>query len=85
VSGDTHQIMEELLMVKVIALSVHSDKHIVKGMLRAGASAYLSKYSASQELIKAIRLVMANQIYLSPRLPGLWRKTINRQDPIAPL
>lgn len=67
----TRQIIKELPMVKVIALSVHSDKHIVKGMLQAGASGYLSKYSASQELIKAIRLVIANQIYLSPEIAGV--------------
>ncbi|MBM4270606.1 MAG: response regulator transcription factor [Deltaproteobacteria bacterium] len=67
----TRQIMKDLPMVKVIALSVHSDKHIVKGMLQAGASAYLSKYSASQELIKAVRLVMADKIYLSPEIAGI--------------
>jgi len=67
----TRQIITELPVVKVIALSVHLDKHIVKGMLQAGASAYLSKYSAAQELIKAIRLVMANQIYLSPDIAGI--------------
>ena len=67
----TRQIIKELPMVKVIALSVHFDKHIVKGMLQAGASAYMSKYSAAQELIKAIRLVMAHQIYLSPEIAGI--------------
>jgi two-component system, NarL family, response regulator NreC len=67
----TRQIITELPLVKVIALSVHFDKHIVKGMLQAGASAYLSKYSAAQELIKAIRLVMADQIYLSPDIAGV--------------
>ncbi len=67
----TLQITTEFPMVKVIALSVHFDKHIVKGMLQAGASAYLSKYSAAQELIKAIRLVMAGQTYLSPDIAGI--------------
>jgi DNA-binding NarL/FixJ family response regulator len=40
-------------------------------MLQAGASGYLLKYSASQELIKAIRLVMANRTYLSPDIAGI--------------
>jgi DNA-binding NarL/FixJ family response regulator len=40
-------------------------------MLQAGASAYLLKHSASQELIQAIRLVMAGRVYLSPEIAGI--------------
>jgi two-component system response regulator NreC len=67
----TRQIVKELPEVKVIALSVHSNKHIVKGMLQAGACGYLLKYSSSKELIKAIHSVMNNQIYLSPEITGI--------------
>jgi two-component system response regulator NreC len=67
----TRQIMKELPKVKVIALSVHSNKHLVKGMLQAGASGYLLKYSSSEELIKAIHSVRNNQIYLSPKITGI--------------
>jgi two-component system, NarL family, response regulator NreC len=67
----TRQILAENPAIKVIALSMHPDKHFVKAMLLAGASGYLLKYSASQELIKAIELVMAGQIYLSPQIVGV--------------
>jgi len=67
----TRQILEENREVKVIALSMHAHRHFVKGMLQAGAAAYLLKHSASQELIKAIQLVMAGRVYLSPEVAGV--------------
>ncbi|MFH1596820.1 MAG: response regulator transcription factor [Pseudomonadota bacterium] len=67
----TRQILEENPGVKVIGLSVHADRLFVKGMLQAGASGYLLKYSASQELIQAIQLVLAGRIYLSPEIAGV--------------
>ncbi len=67
----TRKIVDEAPGTKVIALSVHSDKHIVKAMLQAGASAYLLKFSASEELIVAVRTVMANRIYLSGAITGI--------------
>ena len=62
----TRQIVEEVPGVKVIALSMMADKHFVRGMLQAGASGYLLKYCASQELVQAIRAVQSHQVYLSP-------------------
>lgn len=67
----TRQILEENRQIKVIALSMHADRRFVKGMLQAGASGYLLKHSASQELIKAIKVVMANRVYLSPEVAGV--------------
>ena len=62
----TSQIVHELPGVKVIALSMHSEKQLIDGMLRAGAAGYLLKESAFEELIKAIRIVCAGKKYLSP-------------------
>jgi len=67
----TRQILEENRQIKVVALSMHADRRFVKGMLQAGASAYLLKHSASQELIQAIQLVMNNRVYLSPEVAGV--------------
>ncbi len=67
----TRQILAEGAGVKVIALSMHSDRHFVRGMLKAGASGYLLKHSASQELIKAIQVVLAGRVYLSPDIAGI--------------
>ena len=67
----TRRIVAEVPGVKVIALSMHADRHFVKGMLTAGASGYLLKYSASQELLRAIDAVMAGRVYLSPDIAGI--------------
>lgn len=66
----TGQIVAESAGVKVIALSMHSDKRFVLGMLKAGAAGFLLKESAFAELITAIDAVMADQIYLSPKIAG---------------
>ena len=60
----THQIKIEAPDVKIIALTMYRDTQYVKGMLAAGASSYLLKKSAFDELIQAIRAVTADQNYL---------------------
>ena len=67
----TRQIVAEAPKVKVIALSMHSDRRFVAGMLRAGGSGYLLKDCAFEELVHAIRTVTANQAYLSPAITGI--------------
>ncbi len=67
----TRQITSRFPSVKVIALSIHSDKQFVAGMLSAGASGYLLKEGDFRELTDAIRMVVSNQVYLSPRIAGI--------------
>jgi two-component system response regulator NreC len=62
----TRQLLAVSPGVKVIALSMHSDSLFVLNMLKAGASAYLLKDCALEELIRAIRTVMTDKTYLSP-------------------
>jgi len=64
----TRQIISETKGVKVIALSMHSDRRFVLQMLKAGASGYLLKDSAFEELALAIKTVMLGQPYLSPKI-----------------
>jgi two-component system response regulator NreC len=65
------QILAELPQTKIIALSMHADKRFVVGMLKAGASGYLLKHCALEELVNAIRVVISNRTYLSPDIAGL--------------
>jgi DNA-binding NarL/FixJ family response regulator len=60
------QIIGEQPGLKIVALSMHSEKQFVEGMLKAGVSGYLLKDTAFEELIKAIRVVCAGKKYLSP-------------------
>lgn len=67
----TRQIVHELPQVKVLALSASSDRRSVCEMLRAGASGYLPKRCAFQELVSAIQNVVSNRTYLSSHISGL--------------
>ena len=51
--------------IKVIALSVMEASAYVKGMLRAGASGYLSKNCTEEELLEAIEAVKQGERYFS--------------------
>lgn len=64
----TRQIMTYSPGVKVIALSMHSDQRFVKEILKIGASGYLLKDCAFEELVCAVRTVVANRAYLSPEI-----------------
>jgi DNA-binding NarL/FixJ family response regulator len=60
----TRQIIAKVPRIKVIALSIHSDQRFVIEMLKAGASGYLLKDRAFEDLVLAIRAVLANRTYL---------------------
>jgi two-component system response regulator NreC len=57
--------------VRVIALSMYSDKQFVQGMMQAGASGYLLKDCAFDELVHAVRAVFKGDTYLSPGIAGI--------------
>jgi DNA-binding NarL/FixJ family response regulator len=67
----TRQIMHEFPKVKVIALSMHSDRTFVVSMLKAGASGYVLKECLSDELVEAIRTVAGDGWYISRRITGV--------------
>jgi two-component system response regulator NreC len=67
----TRQIMNEAPGIKVIALSMHSDSLFVLNMFKAGASGYLLKDCALEELVKAVRTVLNRKIYLSPGISDI--------------
>ena len=64
----TRRILAKSPNIKVIALSMYSDKRFVMEMLRAGASGYLLKDCAFEELDEAIRTVMQDRTYITPRI-----------------
>jgi len=67
----TRQITGELPSIKVIALSMYPNKLFVMDMFEAGASGYVLKECASIELNNAINAVLANEVYLSPKVAGI--------------
>jgi len=65
--------------VKVVGLSVHSDRFFVEAMLDAGASGYVVKRSAFRDLIEAIEAAVAGGFYVSAGLRGV--TTVEYGDP----
>jgi DNA-binding NarL/FixJ family response regulator len=71
----TRQIKAENPAVKVLVLSMHSERQFVSEMLSAGASGYLLKDCPSDELVRGIRTVAAGTMYLSPNVQGILLKS----------
>lgn len=64
------KILQDSPGVKVMALSMHPEGRIVSEMLRTGASGYIVKNCALEELVQAVRAVHAGKTYLSPDIAG---------------
>ena len=58
----TEQLRQTCPQVKVLALTVHEDKGYLRLLLEAGASGYVLKRAAAEELIHAIRTVAAGGV-----------------------
>jgi len=67
----TRRILEANPRTKVIALSMHKDGRYIAEALKSGASGYLLKESAFDELTAAIRTVMKGRAYLSASITDL--------------
>ncbi|MBI5656150.1 MAG: response regulator transcription factor [Geobacter sp.] len=67
----TRQIVSEMGSVRVLALSMESDRRFVVEVLKAGATGYVLKDTAFAELATAIRTVAADEPYLGPGITEL--------------
>jgi two-component system, NarL family, response regulator NreC len=64
----TRWIKQRYPQVAVVALTIHEDEQYFFEMLQAGASGYVPKRAAPNDLISAIRAAHNGQIYLYPSL-----------------
>jgi len=68
--------------VRVVALTIHEDEEYFFKMLEAGASGYVPKRAAPEELITAIRTAARSEVYLYPSLAKLLVKDyLGQQHP----
>ncbi len=77
----TRQLIADRPDIKIVALSMHSERKFVTEMLKAGASAYLLKDCAFEELETAVRTVSRGNIYLSPAITGVVIENFVRNVP----
>src|SRR5215510_506414 len=61
-----HQLKAARINAKVIFLTMHADAQLATEALRAGASGYVLKHSAGEELIAAIWAALQGRTYLTP-------------------
>jgi DNA-binding NarL/FixJ family response regulator len=54
--------------VKIVLLTLHESSEILRNGFRAGANGYLLKADAEQELMKALRVVIGQGSYISPKI-----------------
>lgn len=64
----TRELKRILPECKILALTVHEDKQYFFQMLGAGASGYITKQAAAEELVAAIAAISQGNVYLQPAL-----------------
>ena len=67
----TREIKKRSPEVSIVALTIHEDEEYFFKMLEAGASGYVPKRAAPEELLTAIRAAASGQVYLYPSLAKL--------------
>ena len=76
----TRQIKSELPDIKVLALSVHAKREFVLDMVRAGVSGYMLKECVFDDLVHAIKVIVAGQSYLSPQIATIVLEGITKDS-----
>ena len=76
----TRRILEQRPETKILGLSAHEDPSYIRHMLHAGASAYLSKRSAPDSLIQAIKTVASGHLFVDPHLKELISDRLHSED-----
>lgn len=77
----TRKIVSESPGVKVIALSMYSQKRYVLGMFEAGAAGFLIKNCSFDELAHAVRTVTAGKRYLNPEVAEVFVESALKPAP----
>jgi DNA-binding NarL/FixJ family response regulator len=66
------EVLKELKNIRpklpVLILSIHPEEQYAVRVLKAGAAGYMTKESAPEELVKAVRKVIRGSKYISPSL-----------------
>ena len=62
------QLQKENLSAKIIFLTMHASVHFAVQAFRLGASGYLMKVDASEELLRALKEALAGRLYITPSI-----------------
>jgi len=79
----TRRIAALGLKARVLVLTVHAEEEYLVPVVEAGASGYLTKTSADQDLVEAIRVVARGEVYLPPKATRLLLQQYRNASPDA--
>lgn len=74
----TRVIKREYPKIKVVALSMHDEAHLVKGILKEGVDGYLLKNIQQFELKNALKQIILGMPYVSPEITKLLMHDLNQ-------
>lgn len=78
------QIKEELPMLRVLVLTMHAEQQYAVRAFKAGASGYLTKESASKELVSALTKISAGGVYVSLSMAERLAQSLNEPTDMLP-
>ncbi len=64
----TRVLSKEMPKVRVMILTMHFDKNLVREILEAGARGYVTKSDAGRDLLKAIDMLMEDKLFFTPTI-----------------
>jgi two-component system response regulator NreC len=64
----TRQLQSQHPDLKILILTLHEDKALLREAIKSGASGYILKRAAESELISAIQIVMRGDMYVEPSM-----------------
>jgi DNA-binding NarL/FixJ family response regulator len=73
----TRRLSKLLPQIQVLILTVYEDESLLREAIRAGASGYVVKRAAEEELIAAIQAVSRGDMYIHPALTRLLVKDLS--------
>lgn len=81
----SRDISRKVPAAKVLVLSAYQDEDLVRRVIEAGACGYMTKHSAANELLTAIRQVGKGKFYCSPSIAGRLKARLVKSAPGVPV
>jgi DNA-binding NarL/FixJ family response regulator/two-component sensor histidine kinase len=78
------QIKEEMPTLRILVLTMHAEQQYAVRAFKAGASGYLTKESASAELVAAVTKVAAGGVYVSLAMAERFAQSLNEPTDLLP-
>lgn len=79
------QVRKQWPELKVIAMSMHEERHIINNTIKAGVHGYVLKKSTHKDLESALESVLAGESYVSPAVATMLMDSVRNPSPIESL